>query len=144
MIQLLIATEEIFKVHTVSAALREALSRELCPLVCVIGCDGTRSYRHRLSTQNLFDLSLNSKFIDLGHEFNRGWTLKQGARTHSRDKTFVDRLSNQLSVPHKSFIPCSVGMLQFMSMKSEGRRPKTQVLINQQLMYKGTLLLVHI
>ena len=68
MIQLLIATEEIFKVHTVSTALREALSRALCPLVCVIGCDGTRSYRHRLGTQNLFDLSLNSKFIDLGHE----------------------------------------------------------------------------
>ena len=40
MIQLLIATEEIFEVRTVSAALSEALSRALCPLVCASGCDG--------------------------------------------------------------------------------------------------------
>ena len=40
MIQLLIATQETFEVRMVSAALSETLSRVLCPLVCVSGCDG--------------------------------------------------------------------------------------------------------
>ena len=45
----------------------------------------TRSYRRRLGTQNLFDLSLNLKFIDLGHK-SAAMGIKD-AHTHTHTHT---------------------------------------------------------
>ena len=83
-IQLLIATEEMFKEHTVNAALSEVLSRALCPLVCASGCDGRLNRTGVLTVSLLFVHCLPCLHLDLEPGFYKsGRTIaKSGAATY--------------------------------------------------------------